>query len=54
MCLLFNIYRRTDILSCHNLFQLKEKQPESCAVSLGLSLDILIYIIRYRKPKLEE
>ena len=44
MCLLFNISRRIDISSCHNLFQLKEKQMDSCGVSLGLSLDVLIYI----------
>jgi hypothetical protein len=43
MCLLFNIYRRTGISSCHFLFQLKEKRIDSCGVSLGLSLDVLIY-----------
>ena len=32
-------------------FQLKEKYVDSCVVSLGLSLDVLIYIIRYSKPK---
>jgi len=31
-------------------FNLK-KLMVSCGVSLGLSLDILIYIIRYSKPK---
>ena len=31
------------------LFQLKEKQVDFSAVSLGLSLDVLIYIIRYSK-----
>jgi len=33
------------------LFQLKEKWMEFNAISLGLSLDVLIYIIRYSKPK---
>ena len=48
------LFRRIDISSCHNLFQLKEKQMDSCGVSLGLSLDVLIYIIRYAKLKLGE
>ena len=43
MCLIFNIYRRIGISSCHNLSQLKEKRMDSCGVSLGLSLDVLIY-----------
>ena len=32
------------------LFLSKEKQTNSGGVSLGLSLDILIYILRYGKP----
>ena len=32
------------------LFLLKEKQTNSGVVSLGLSLDVLIYILRYGKP----
>ena len=43
MCLFFNIYRRTGISSCHYWLQLKEKRMDSCGVSLGLSLDVLIY-----------
>ena len=31
--------------------RLKEKYMDSCVVGLGLSLDVLIYIIRYSKPK---
>ena len=54
MCLFFNIYRRTGISSCHYLLQLKEKRMVSCGVSLGLSLDVLIYIIRSSKPESED
>ena len=36
------------------LFQLKEKQMDSCGVSLGLSLDVLIYIIRCSKPEADD
>ena len=37
-----------------NLFlQLKEKRMDFNVASLGLSLDVLIYIIRYSKPKSE-
>ena len=39
----FYIYRRIGISSCHNLSQLKEKRMDSCGVSLGLSLNVLIY-----------
>ena len=31
--------------------RLKEKYMDSYVVGLGLSLDVLIYIIRYSKPK---
>lgn len=44
----FNIFRRIDISSYHYLFQLKEKRTDSCGVSLGLSLDVLIHIIKVK------
>ena len=53
-CVCFLTYIDIGISSCHNLFQLKEKRMDSCGVSLGLSLDVLIYIIRYSKPKLKD
>ncbi len=34
-----------------SVFNIKEKWMELNAISLGLSLDVLIYIIRCSKPK---
>ena len=36
------------------MFRLKEKWMEFNAISLGLSLDMLIYIIRYSKPEADD
>ena len=44
-----NIWETTNFL-----FRLKEKWMEFNAGGLSLSLDVLIYTIRYNKPKSEE
>ena len=41
-----NIWETTNFL-----FRLKEKRMDFNAGSLGLSLDVLIYMIRYNKPE---
>ena len=48
VCFLTVIGKLTFLLTTI-LFQLKEKQVDFSVVSLGLSLDVLIYIIRYSK-----
>ena len=39
---------------CQFLHQLKEKWMDLWIVGLGLSLDVLIYIIRFSKPESED